>query len=68
MENCELHNEKLFLLPKEMPDISKFRSLRAGVYLGETKKKRFEPSHTLAMALKAEEYDNVLNFTMKEQE
>lgn len=67
-ENCELHHEKLFLLPKEMPDISRFRSLRAGVYLGETKKKRFEPSHTFAMALKAEEYDNVLNFTMREQE
>lgn len=47
--------ENLPVLPKEIFECT------AGVYLGEysADKKRFEPSHTLAMALKADEADCV---------
>ena len=34
--------------------------MRRGVYLGELKKKRFEPSQSFAMILKPEEFDNNL--------
>ena len=44
-----------------MPDFSKLRVLRTGLFLGEMKTGRFEPSQSLALALKADEYDNVLN-------
>ncbi len=36
--------------------------LRNGLYLGELKKNRFEPSQSLAMALRCEEYVSVLDF------
>ena len=35
--------------------------LRAGLHLGEIKKNRFEPSHSLALALKASDFKNVIN-------
>ncbi len=34
----------------------KLRFLRTGLYLGDVKKNRFEPSQALAMALKPEEF------------
>lgn len=37
--------------------------LRNGLYLGEIRRGRFEPSQSFAMALKAEEYASVVNFT-----
>lgn len=56
-----VNDNKIFLLPEEMPDFSKLRVLRTGLFLGEMKTGRFEPSQSLALALKADEYDNVLN-------
>lgn len=47
-------NERLFLVPFALPDLGGLRILREGLYLGETKKNRFEPSHTWAMTLKKE--------------
>ena len=46
--------DRLFLVPKCLPDLNGLRILRGGLYLGETKKDRFEPSHTWAMTLKKE--------------
>lgn len=56
-----VNDNKIFLLPGEMPDFSKLRVLRTGLFLGEMKTGRFEPSQSLALALKTDEYDNVLN-------
>ena len=36
---------------------------RNGLYLGEIRKDRFEPSQSLAMALTKEEYDGVLDLS-----
>lgn len=52
--------ERIFLLPKDCPDFSGLRLVRSGLYLGDLKKKRFEPSPSLALALKPEEYPRVL--------
>ena len=51
---------KIFLLPKDCPDFSGLRLVRSGLYLGALEKKRFEPSPSLALALKPEEYPRVL--------
>ena len=54
-ERLVLRKDTLWLLPEEMPELSGVRILRPGLMLGEFLKKRFEPSHALAMALSPEE-------------
>ncbi|MBQ8605030.1 MAG: RsmB/NOP family class I SAM-dependent RNA methyltransferase [Oscillospiraceae bacterium] len=53
-KNFYLFGTTLYSLPDNTPDFSKLKVLRAGLQLGEIKKGRFEPSHSLAMALKPE--------------
>lgn len=56
----ESKNGMLYYMPEELPDMRGMRFLRSGLFLGEVKKKRFEPSQSLAMALKANEYQKVI--------
>lgn len=42
------------------------RFLRSGLFLGEMKKNRFEPSQSLAMALRGSEYKNCLNLSVED--
>lgn len=44
--------EELYLLPTGLPALDKIRIARNGLHLGTFKKKRFEPSFALGMALK----------------
>ena len=39
-------------MPSELPDLSKLKIARNGLHLGTFKKKRFEPSFALGLALK----------------
>ncbi len=57
-ERLYLQEERLFLLPELDVNTKGLRILRSGLFLGEMKKKRFEPSQALACTLKIEEYDN----------
>lgn len=51
-EQVELRAGRAYLLPEEgMPQIKGLRFLRNGLFLGELKKNRFEPSQPLALAL-----------------
>ena len=59
----EIGKDKLFLVPENSPELRGLRIMRRGVYLGELKKKRFEPSQSLAMILKPENFDNVLKLS-----
>lgn len=43
------------------------RYLRTGLLLGTLAKKRFEPSQAFAMALKAEQFDSVLELSGKDE-
>lgn len=47
--------EQLYLAPMDMPSIKGLKVLRPGLHLGTMKKNRFEPSHALALALRADE-------------
>ena len=57
-ERLQVKEERLYLLPELGVDTKGLRLLRSGLFLGEMKKKRFEPSQALACALKKEEYEN----------
>lgn len=63
----ELQKERLYYLPKEMPSVKGLRLLRNGLFLGEIKKNRFEPSQSLAMALRMEEYDNAVSLEISDE-
>lgn len=55
LENLILFGEQVYRLPDGMPDFSGLRVLRPGLHLGTLKKKRLEPSHALALALRPEQ-------------
>lgn len=46
-----LFGGELYLVPEHLPSIDKLRVLRPGWHLGTLKKKRFEPSHAMALSL-----------------
>ena len=62
-ERLQIKEERLYLLPELGVDTKGLRLLRSGLFLGEMKKKRFEPSQALACALKKEEYENCYDLT-----
>lgn len=43
--------ENLYIIPEFLPSLDGIKVLRFGLHLGTVKKNRFEPSHSLAMAL-----------------
>ena len=54
-EGCMMFGEQLYSMPANMPVLKGLKVLRPGLHLGTIKKKRFEPSHALALALKSNE-------------
>ena len=58
--------ERLYLLPPDTGIKPQVRYLRTGLYLGDIRKKRFEPSQALAMCLKAEEFSNSISFAAED--
>lgn len=54
--------DQLYLAPEGMPSVKGLKVLRPGLHLGTVKKNRFEPSHALALALKAEEVKHTVDF------
>ena len=59
----EESQDKLYYIPDSFPAVRGLRILRCGLYLGEIKKNRFEPSQSLAMSIKASDFKNVINLT-----
>lgn len=63
-----MFGDNLYALPAGAPALEKLKVLRPGLHLGSFKKKRFEPSHALAHALKPEECKRVLNLSYEQPE
>lgn len=64
--------ERIYYLPHElsgecMKNFRHLRCLRTGLFLGELKKGRFEPSQALAMNLKMGEFINCLNLVVSDE-
>ncbi len=57
----------LYELPQGVFDWSGLQVLRVGVRLGEIRGERFEPNHSLAMCLRAEECQRVLNLGLEDE-
>lgn len=66
-KNLELHGERLNSWPDEMVDLTGMRLMRTGMYLGDIKNKRFEPSQSLAVSLHKEEYPNSISFSLGDE-
>lgn len=64
-----LHDGRLYYLPEALAseNIRGLRFLRTGLYLGEIKGTRFEPSQAWAMTLKKEEFPNSLDFSSSDE-
>ncbi|UQS85354.1 RsmF rRNA methyltransferase first C-terminal domain-containing protein [Apilactobacillus apisilvae] len=58
--------DQLYSFEKGMPDLKGLKVMRPGLHLGTFKKKRFEPSYALALALKPSEVKNHLFVDEKE--
>lgn len=46
-----VYNDEVYLLPEDFPILKGLRVLRSGLHLGTLKKGRFEPSHSMALAI-----------------
>ena len=57
------HKEQIYALCPEMEIKKGIRFLRTGLLLGSVRRGRFEPAQALAMALKKEEFDSVLDLS-----
>ncbi|MCH5252581.1 MAG: RsmB/NOP family class I SAM-dependent RNA methyltransferase [Lachnospiraceae bacterium] len=66
-ERLECKNGMLYYMPSQLPNMKGLRFLRSGLFLGEMKKNRFEPSQSLAMALKKEDYKNCLRLSVSDE-
>ena len=58
-----MFGDQLYRLPDIDVDLKGIKVQRAGLHIGEFKKQRFEPSHSLALALKQSEAQNVVKLT-----
>lgn len=63
----DIHGERVYYMPSNLPDMKGIRFLRTGLLLGELKKKRFEPSQALAMSLAKEEYKHHLDLPVSDE-
>lgn len=61
LENLELRGEKVFLSPALPSGTHRLHFLRNGLYLGDLKKDRFEPSQPFAMTLSADTFTDCLD-------
>jgi NOL1/NOP2/fmu family ribosome biogenesis protein/23S rRNA U2552 (ribose-2'-O)-methylase RlmE/FtsJ len=57
----EIYSDKLYLVPKGLPQLKGLKVLRSGWFLGTFKKNRFEPSHALAMGLTCKDVKRMVN-------
>ena len=61
----DIHGERVYYMPEDLPDVKGIRFLRTGLLLGELKKNRFEPSQALAMCLKKKNIGKLLIFLLR---
>lgn len=67
LSRMDVQKERVFYIPEQMPNVKGLRILRCGLYMGDMKKNRFEPSQSLAMFLKKEQFPNVLDLSVSDE-
>ncbi len=61
-KRIDVRGDNLYYLPAPKYDGRGLHFFRYGLFMGEFKKKRFEPSQPFALALHAQDFDQVLDF------
>lgn len=61
-KRIDVRGDNLYYLPAPKYDGRGLHFLRNGLFMGEFKKKRFEPSQPFALALHAQDFDQALDF------
>lgn len=61
-------NNHIYAILPQFPDLKGIKILRTGLYLGECKKGRFEPSHSLALTLTKDDVKRYYNFKATDSE
>lgn len=64
--SLQTFGDNLYLLPSQLPDLGKLKIARNGLHLGTFKKKRFEPSFALGLALRPEQVQKTVTITDEE--
>jgi NOL1/NOP2/fmu family ribosome biogenesis protein len=68
-EGCFInYGTYLYSQPLGLPSLQGLKVVRPGLYLGQLKKQRFEPSHALALALRSEQAADCINFAANSPE
>lgn len=62
-----LFGEQLYRLPEDTPPLAGIHVLRAGLHIGTFKKNRFEPSHSLALFLGADDVKGHISFAADDE-
>lgn len=64
----DIRNENVYYLPEaDTSSLKGIKFLRNGLFLGELKKNRFEPSQPFAMALQMKDFQNVVNLSASDE-
>lgn len=66
LSRMDVQKERVFYIPEKMPFVKGLRILRCGLYMGDMKKNRFEPSQSLAMFLQASEFPNMIDLSLED--
>lgn len=66
-ERFIISGTKVYYIPETMLDMKGIRILRNGLFMGEIKTKRFEPSQALASSLKMDEFSNCVSFSIDDE-
>lgn len=67
LSRMDVQKERVFYIPEKMPYVKGLRILRCGLYMGDMKKNRFEPSQSLAMFLKASQFPNSICLSVEDE-
>ena len=65
--DMDIRNGQVYYIQNRVPAGRGIPFLRNGLYFGELRKGRFEPSQSLAMALRASDYASVLDFPQADE-
>lgn len=67
LSRMDVQKERVFYIPEPMPDVKGLRILRCGLYMGDMRKNRFEPSQALAMFMKKDQFPNVVDLSIDDE-
>lgn len=67
MHRFDVQKERVFYIPEKMPKVNGLRILRCGLYMGDMKKNRFEPSQSLAMFLRKGQFSNIVSLDVEDE-